>query len=121
MSNPSVSNSNIVSQAGVIVEDINNSSEEEEEQEQTNTNNVSINRNPVSNEIDNITFVIPNRQSSSNIINSLTNRLFQSILSPQTANPNNNNESIMFDPSYNILYYETILRPYDSDQNNRQT
>ena len=122
VSNPSVSNPNIVSQAGVIVEDINNSSEEEEqEQEQSNTNNVSINRNPVSNEIDNITFDITNHQTSSNIINSLTNRLLQSILSPQTTNPNNNNESIMFDPSNNILFYETILRPYASHQNNRQT
>jgi len=125
VSNPSVSNPTIVSQAGVIVEDINNSSEEEqeeqEEQEQTNTNNVSINRNPVSNEIDNITFDITNHQTSSNIINSLTNRLLQSILSPQTTNPNNNNESIMFDPSNNILFYETILRPYASHQNNRQT
>ena len=65
----------------------------------------------MSNQIDNITFDITNTDITSNVVN----RLFQSLLSPQSAN----NDSFMYDPSNNLLFYETIFRPYGNNQNNQ--
>jgi hypothetical protein len=51
----------------------------------------------------------PNTSSSNQTLNSLIDQvatnLFQSVLNP------NNNEGFMVDPSNNIMYYETIIRP----------
>ena len=111
----------------VTVEDVNETSEQEEDQSDTEseqlesqqTNIFSINRNPVSNQIDNIVFDITNSDMSSNIVNNLSTRLFQTILSPQLTNQNN--DTIMLDASNNMLFYETILRPSNRNQNNRQS
>jgi hypothetical protein len=92
----------------VNVEDVNENSSQEQEQ----INNVSINRDPETSQIDNITFdITTNTEIGSNVIN----RLFQSLLSPQLTN----NDSFMSDPSYNLLYYETLFSPYSRNQNNR--
>jgi hypothetical protein len=116
-------NSQANSQANeVTLEDVDENSDQEqselEQPEPQQTNNFSINRNPVSNQIDNIVFDITNSEMSSNIVNNLATRLFQTILSPQLENQNN--DTIMYDASNNMLFYETILRPPSRNQNNRQ-
>jgi len=108
----------------VTVEDVNEHSDQEDESlpEPAQPNNFTINRNPVSNQIDNIVFDITNSEMSSNIVNNLATRFASSfvetILSPQLENQNN--DTIMYDASNNMLFYETILRPYNRNQNNRQ-
>ena len=109
----------------VTVEDVNENSDQEHDQEQPepqHTNNFTINRNPVSNQIDNIVFDITNSEMSSNIVNNLATRFatrfVETILSPQLENQNN--DTIMYDASNNMLFYETILRPPNRNQNNRQ-
>ena len=61
---------------------------------------------------DNITFDITNN-TSNNAINNITSRLVQSILQRNHSD----DDSFIFDPSNNILFYETILRP--NNRNNR--
>ena len=109
-------------QSETNVEDVNENSDQQPQSQQPQqsqkpqqqpTNNFSINRNTLSNEIYNISFdIIVN-----NLANNLANRLFQSILSPQSATQNNN-DTFMFDASNNMLFYETILRPHNRNQNN---
>jgi len=83
--------------------------------------NINMYHNPQTNQIDHISFDIANDQLTSDIISNVTSRLFQSLLFPSSNNNNNNrnNDLFMFDPSSNILLYETILRP--SSSHNRQT
>lgn len=63
------------------------------------TNNFTINRNPISNQIDYITFDITNSELPSNVINNITNRLLQSLIVPQSTN----NNRIVVDASNNTF------------------
>ena len=101
-----VSESNLsVPQISPIVVGVNDALDQGTEQNDI-FSNFNINRNPNSNEIDNITFDITNNTSNTAITN-IASRLFQSILQRNR----DDDDSFMFDPSNNILFYETILRP----------
>lgn len=82
--------------------------------------NINFIRDPISNEIEHLTFDI-GEQVSNGFTNGLTNSLLdgftrnvlQTLLNPHTQN---NNDRFVFDPSNNIFLYETIIRP-NSNQN----
>ena len=78
--------------------------------------NISVLRDPETNEIDQLGFDITNTNLANNIIENITNRLFQSILFPSSTN--SNNDRFVMDPSNNILLYETIIRPNFINNNN---
>ena len=65
--------------------------------------NFNVVRNPETNQIDQIAFDITNNLLSNELISNITSRMFESILQP------NNNERLIFDPSHNVLLYETII------------
>lgn len=94
------------------------SSSETQETVRTETqppvSNVNVERNPVSNEIDQISFDINDPAFTEDIINLAARNIFQSILNPSSRNPN---ERFMIDPSNNMLFYETIIRPNNSNTN----
>jgi len=80
--------------------------------EETNTiSNVNVVRNPESSEVEHISFDITNNELSNNILNGIASRLVESMLFPQSENQNNENDRLAFDPSNNILLFETIIRP----------
>ena len=81
-----------------------------------NISNVNVIRNPQTNIIDQISFDMSNNAITSDIIGTITNRLFQTLLNPNATN--NNNDHFVFDPSNNILMYETIVRPNNPDNGN---
>ena len=74
--------------------------------------NVNIIRNPETNQIDQIAFDITNNLLSNELLNNITSRMFENILQQ-----NHENDRLIFDPSLNILLYETIIRN-DSIRNN---
>jgi hypothetical protein len=74
--------------------------------------NFNIIRNPTSNAIDHLTFDINNPDITNDFINLFSRNLFNSILNPQSRDEN---ERFMIDPSNNILFYETIIRPPNSN------
>lgn len=81
----------------------------------TSFSNINILRNPQTNEIDQLGFNITNTDVASELLSNITNRLFQSILNPQSTN---NNDRFSLDPSNNILLFETIIRPNSSNNEN---
>jgi hypothetical protein len=80
--------------------------------------NINVIRDPISNQIDHLTFDITDQQFTNNFLDRVARNIFQSILNPHTQN--NNNDRFMIDPSNNILFYETIIRPNSNpnDDNN---
>ena len=81
-----------------------------------NISNVNVFRNPQTNIIDQISFDMSNNAITSDIIGTLTNRLFQTLLNPNATN--NNNDLFVYDPSNNILMYETNITPNSSNNGN---
>ena len=76
--------------------------------------NMNVIRDPLTNQIEHLTFDISDQQFTNNFIDNITRNIFQSMLNPHTQN---NNGRFMIDSSNNILFYETIIRP-NSTQNN---
>jgi hypothetical protein len=74
------------------------------EENNNSFSNVNIIRNPETNQIDQIAFDITNNLLSNELLNNITSRMFQNILQQ-----NNENDRLIFDPSHNILLYETII------------
>ena len=80
--------------------------------------NVNIIRDPSSNQIDHVTFDIIDPQFTNNFLDRFARNIFQSLLNPNTQN---NNDRFMIDPSNNILFYETILRPNSNSNSSNNT
>jgi hypothetical protein len=79
----------------------------------TNTNtNSNSNSNTNTNEMP-VTVDLSNNELSDNLLSTISNRLFTSLLNPSASNPA---DRFVYDPSNNILLFETILRA-----NNEQT
>lgn len=94
---------------------ISNSNEETNNNSTTSSfSNVNILRDPISNQADYITFDINDQQFTNNFLDRFARNIFQTIINPNT----HNNERIMIDPSNNILFYETIIRPRSNNENN---
>jgi len=72
--------------------------------------NMNVLRDPETNEIEQVAFDLTNTDIANDLINNLTTRLFQSILSPSSST-NQNNDRYVLDPSNNIFLYETFIRP----------
>lgn len=121
------SNSNSNSDSNSIsTNNINNESNNQSNQVDTSTtrnvsdnsfSNINVIRNPLSNQIDQLTFDINDQYLTNNLLDRLARNLFQSVLNPSNLN---NTDRFMIDPSNNILLYETILRPSNrpSDRQN---
>lgn len=77
--------------------------------------NVNVLRDPVSNQIEYLTFDITDQQVTDNILETITRNMLQTILNPRTQN---NNNRLMVDAPNNILFYETIIRPNSNQDNN---
>jgi hypothetical protein len=60
-----------------------------------------------------ITHDLSNNELSDNLLSTISNRLFSSLLNPSSSNPS---DRFVYDPSNNVLLFETILR-----SNNQQT
>ena len=56
-----------------------------------------------------------NNEITDNILNTLSNRLFESLLNPLSNE--NSNDRFLFDPSNNILLYETIIQRNSENTN----
>ena len=82
-----------------------------------NISNVNVIRNPQTNIVDQVSFDISGNTITNNIVNTLTNRLFETLFNPSGAS-NNTNDHFVYDPSNNILMYETIFPPSNNDNNN---
>jgi hypothetical protein len=80
--------------------------------------NVNISRNPDTNQIDQIAFDITNNVLNNDLLNNITNRMFNSMFN---ANNSNDSDRFVFDPSNNILLFETLLRPANRSNNNNQS
>ena len=74
--------------------------------------NINI-RDPNSNEVEQVN----DQHFTNNFIDRVARNIFQSLLNPNGQNQNSN-DRIMIDPSNNIIFYETILRPNSNQQNN---
>ena len=77
--------------------------------------NINIIRDPQTNIIDQVSFDISNNMITSDLISTISNRLFESLFNPNNNN-NNNDDTFVYDPSNNILMYETIIRPNNGTQ-----
>jgi hypothetical protein len=77
--------------------------------------NVSIVRNNESNEVDSISFDIEDNSLPGDLITNITTRLLQGILNTNTGNIN---ERFAYDPSNNILLFESIFRANSNTNNN---
>jgi hypothetical protein len=86
----------------------NNLSQEQVLNTNNTFSNINVIRNPETNQIDQLAFDVTNNTFSNDLLNNITTRMIQSILQG-TTNQNNDNERIIFDPSHNILLYETII------------
>ena len=92
-------------------EQTNNSSNSIPENNESNQfSNVNISRNPDTNQIDQIAFDITNNVLTNDLLNNITNRMFNSMFNSNT-NGGSENDRFVFDPSNNILLFETLLRP----------
>ena len=78
----------------------------------TNNTTTPIVSNAVSEE-DNLNASTQSSHYNSNLLSSLSSRIFQELLNP-TSNSNSNNDTFMYDASNNMFYFETILRPNSS-------
>lgn len=74
--------------------------------------NFNVIRNPDTNSIDQVTFDMVEPDITNNVLNMITRNIFNSILNPQSRDEN---ERFMIDPSNNLLFYETIIRPPNSN------
>jgi hypothetical protein len=84
--------------------------------EQSNPfSNVNVSRNPDTNQIDQIAFDITNNVLNNELLNNITNRMFNSMFN---SNNSNDSDRFVFDPSNNILLFETLLRPANRTNNN---
>ena len=54
-----------------------------------------------------ISIDLSNNELSDNLLSTISNRLFSSLLNPSSSNPS---DRFVFDPSNNVLLFETILR-----------
>jgi len=84
----------------------------------TNTppvSNINVTRDPISNQIDQLTFDITNPDFTNNFLDQIARNIFQSMLNPRSQNIN---DRFMIDPSNNILFYETIIRPNSESNEN---
>lgn len=79
-----------------------------------NISNVNIVRNPQTNIVDEISFDISGNTITNDIVSTLTNRLFETLFVPSAAR-NNTNDHFVYDPSNNVLMYESISRPNDNN------
>lgn len=70
--------------------------------------NINVIRDPISNQIDQLTFDTTNSDLTNNLLDQIARNIFQSMLNPRNQNMN---DRFMIDPSNNILFYETIIRP----------
>ena len=82
-----------------------------------NISNVNVVRNPQTNIVDQVSFDISGNTITNDIVNTLTNRLFETLFNPSGAS-NNASDYFVYDPSNNILMYETIFPPSNNDNNN---
>jgi hypothetical protein len=82
-----------------------------------NITNVNVLRNPQTNIVDQVSFDISGNAITNDIMNTITNRLFESLFNP-LANTNANNDHFVYDPSNNILMYESIIHPNNNNNNN---
>jgi len=78
----------------------------------TNTN-TNTNTNTEENFNTPIALDLSNNEVSDNLLSTISNRLFSSLLNPSSSNPS---DRFVYDPSNNVLLFETILRA-----NNQQT
>jgi hypothetical protein len=85
-----------------------------------NISNVNVVRNPQTNIVDQVSFDISGNTITNDIVNTLTNRLFETLFNPSGASSNANNHFV-YDPSNNILMYETIFPPNNNDSSNNRT
>jgi len=79
----------------------------------TNATNFNVLRDPETNQIEQVSFDISRNELTNNIINNITTRLFNNIFTETLQN--STNDRYFIDPSNNLFFYETIIRP-----NNRQ-
>jgi hypothetical protein len=85
-----------------------------------NISNINVVRNPQTNIVDQVSFDISGNTITNDIVNTLTNRLFETLFNPGAAS-NNANDHFVYDPSNNILMYETIFPPSNNDSSNNRT
>jgi regulator of replication initiation timing len=84
-----------------------------------NITNIDVLRNPQTNIVDQVSFDISGNAITNDIMNTITNRLFESLFNPlANTNANANNDHFVYDPSNNILMYETIIHPNNNNNNN---
>ena len=84
-----------------------------------NISNVNVIRNPQTNIIDQVSFDLSGNTITNDIVSTLTNRLLESLFVPSAAR-NNPNDYFVYDPSNNILMYETIFQPSNNDNSNNR-
>jgi hypothetical protein len=82
-----------------------------------NISNVNVVRNPQTNIVDQVSFDISGNTITNDIVNTLTNRLFETLFNP-SASRNNANDLFVYDPSNNVLMYETNILPNDNNNLN---
>jgi len=104
-------------------ENHNNSIHINQENNETNVesnlySNVNISRNPDTNQIDQIAFDITNNVLNNDLLNNITNRMFNSMFN---SNNSIDSDRFVFDPSNNILLFETLLRPATRPNNNNHS
>jgi len=80
-----------------------------------NITNIDVLRNPQTNIVDQVSFDISGNAITNDIMNTITNRLFESLFNPLA---NTNNDHFVYDPSNNILMYESIIHPNNNNNNN---
>ena len=85
-----------------------------------NISNVNVIRNPQTNIVDQVSFDISGNTITNDIVNTLSNRLFETLFN-QSAARNNPNDHFVYDPSNNILMYETIFQPSNNNNNNNNS
>jgi hypothetical protein len=70
--------------------------------------NINVVRDPISNQIEQLTFDITNQDFTNNFLDQVARNIVQNMLNSRNQNVN---DRFMIDPSNNILFYETIIRP----------
>lgn len=111
--NPETNPSNVSSINNVSTSNQTNTEAEPNINENNIFSNFNVVRDPESDQIEQVTFDITDSQFTNNFIDRIARTMFQSILNPD----NNTNDRFMIDPSNNVLFYETIIRQNNSNQN----
>lgn len=75
--------------------------------------NINLLRDPISNQIEQFSFDINDSQFTNSFLDQIARNILLQAINPRTNNNNTSNSSdrFMIDPSNNILFYETIIRP----------